>query len=376
MNSSVNVGGLKAAAKRTAFGDVSNTKNLQPNNEAAIAGKKPGLEGTDACRERNPVPPLRPAQRPLSVSGLKAIINAVPTNIASHATAAPKQTQPDIQAVVPRKALTKRSTIIFKDKAVAERDQSTVAAHEASNWPAVAPVHQSLVPRHAKSQPYIRAEQPAIRRTKSKHMDKFVEEDEQQEVETPAFSDEVTGAHSDPIYQDGGDGNLSDAQDPADENDDSGVKLSLPVDKEQVAEQPTQNNETNVEASFAEPEEYWEDDDDEEYDDEGYTTARSRGENTTGGVTTILFPQVTARVRKELAAAKLIVESTRLAEDIDEEFWDTSMVAEYGDEIFQYMRELEVSEFYYRAIRLHTLVPFANRVNLLDQDASKCELHG
>ena len=344
MNSSVNIGGLKAAAKRTAFGDVSNTKNLQPSNDAAIAGKKPGLENTEAPKEKNPVPPLRPAQRPLSVSGLKAIINAAPTNDANHATAAPKQTRPDVQAVVPRKALTKRSTIIFKDKGVAERDQSTVAAHELSNWPTTAPVHQSLVPRHAKSQSYIRAEQPIIRRTKSKHMDKFVEEDEPHEVETPAFSDEIRDIHSDPIYQDEGDGNLSEAQDPIDENDGSGVKLSLPTDKEQAAEQPTtQNSEVNLEASFAEPEEYWEDDDDEEYEDEGYTTARSRGENTTGGVTTILFPQVTARVRKELAAAKLIVESTRLAEDIDEEFWDTSMVAEYGDEIFQYMRELEVS---------------------------------
>ncbi|KAI9765734.1 MAG: hypothetical protein M1840_007167 [Geoglossum simile] len=343
MNSSVSIGGLKAAAKRTAFGDVSNTKNLQPNNDAAIAGKKLGLENTDASRGGNPVPPLRPAQRPLSVSGLKAIINAVPTNHVSHATTAPKQPQPDIQAVVPRKALTKRSTIIFKDKATAERDHSAVAAYEVSSWPAAAPVHQSLVPRHAKSQPYIRAEQPAIRRTKSKHMDKFVEEDEQREVETLAFSDEVRGAHSDPIYQDGDDGNLSDVQDPGDENDGAGVKLSLPVDKEQAVEQThVQNNEAHVEASFVSPEEYWEDDDDEEYDDEGYTTARSRGENTTGGVTTILFPQVTARVRKELAMAKLIVESTRLAEDIDEEFGDTSMVAEYGDEIFQYMRELEI----------------------------------
>jgi hypothetical protein len=29
-------------------------------------------------------------------------------------------------------------------------------------------------------------------------------------------------------------------------------------------------------------------------------------------------------------------------EEIEEEAWDVSMVAEYGDEIFAYMRELEV----------------------------------
>jgi G2/mitotic-specific cyclin 3/4 len=345
MANSANIGGLKAAAKRTAFGDVSNTKNLQPGNDSAVVGKKPSSEATGVSQERNPAPPLRPAQRPLSVSGLKAILNVTSTSHASHVSTAPKQPPPDIQTAIPRKAITKRSTIIFKDDTIAEREQPTGASKEPSIWPATAPVHQSLVPRHHKSQPYMRAEQPVIRRTKSKHIDKFVEEDEQERVGIPAFSDEVGGVHSDSICQDGGDGahgNLSDAEEPADEIDNSGVKLSLAVDKRQTTEK--HHTEASAEASFAEPEEYWEDEDEDEYcDEEGYTTARSRGENTTGGATTILFPQVTTRARKELAAARQIVESTRTPEDIDEETWDTSMVAEYGDEIFQYMRELEVS---------------------------------
>jgi hypothetical protein len=99
----------------------------------------------------------------------------------------------------------------------------------------------------------------------------------------------------------------------------------------------------------SEPEEYWEEEEEEElYDEQGYTTAhsyRSRGDNTTGGATTVLFPKVTNKVKKELALAKDIVESSRTAEEIEDEQWDTSMVAEYGDEIFHYMRELEVCPF-------------------------------
>ncbi|KAH0564982.1 hypothetical protein GP486_001630 [Trichoglossum hirsutum] len=347
INSSTNVGGLKAAAKRTAFNDVSNTKNLQLNNDSAAIGKKQSSETADASQEKNPVPLLRPAQRPLSVSGLKAILSVTSTSHASRDSTAPKQPLPDVQTAVSRKVLTKRSTIIFKDNTIAEREQPTGTSKEPSIWPATAPVHQSLVPRHHKSQPHIRAEQPAIRRTKSKHMDKFIEEDEQERVEIPALSDELRGIHSDSVYQDGGSdahGNLSDTEEPSDIIDNSGVKLSLDVDKEPVNEQHNIHHaEASVENSFAEPEEYWEDDEDDEYcDEEGYTTARSRGDNTTGGATTTLFPQVTARSRKEIAAARQIIESARTPEDIDEESWDTSMVVEYGDEIFQYMRELEI----------------------------------
>jgi hypothetical protein len=95
----------------------------------------------------------------------------------------------------------------------------------------------------------------------------------------------------------------------------------------------------------SEPEDYWEDEDEDNYGDDGYVTARShrsRGENTTGGATVILFPKVTQKVKRELAIAKQFVEATRTVEDMEDESWDTSMVAEYGDEIFQYMREREV----------------------------------
>ncbi|KAI1191448.1 cyclin-like protein [Nemania serpens] len=96
------------------------------------------------------------------------------------------------------------------------------------------------------------------------------------------------------------------------------------------------------------------DDDDEEeeeddhcYDDRGYTTAhsyRSRGDNTTSGVTTVMLPpKITKKGQAELEAARRIVESRRTAEDVLEDDWDVSMVAEYGDDIFHYMKELEMA---------------------------------
>ena len=95
-----------------------------------------------------------------------------------------------------------------------------------------------------------------------------------------------------------------------------------------------------------ETQEYYLDEEDEDlYYEEGYTTGRSlkmRGD-TTGGATIVLQPRYTAKVQAEIAAAKELVEASRTEEDIEDEQWDTSMVAEYGDEIFEYMRTLEVS---------------------------------
>ena len=45
--------------------------------------------------------------------------------------------------------------------------------------------------------------------------------------------------------------------------------------------------------------------------------------------------------KRELEAAKIFVEANRSDEDVEDEQWDTSMVAEYGDEIFEYMHSLE-----------------------------------
>ncbi|KAK5136976.1 hypothetical protein LTR08_001483 [Meristemomyces frigidus] len=79
-------------------------------------------------------------------------------------------------------------------------------------------------------------------------------------------------------------------------------------------------------------EQFYDVDEEEYYCEDGYTT---------GGMTMILAPKCTDKALKELEAAKVYVEATRSPDDIEDEQWDTSMVAEYGDEIFGYMRELE-----------------------------------
>ncbi|KAI9158715.1 G2/mitotic-specific cyclin-4 [Paramyrothecium foliicola] len=107
------------------------------------------------------------------------------------------------------------------------------------------------------------------------------------------------------------------------------------------------NLKDNTAPTLSEPEEYWDEEEDEEdYDDQdqAYTTAhsfRSR-DITTGGVTTLLVPKFTSRVHRELEEARVDTEKHRTQEDIMDEIWDVSMVAEYGDDINDYMRELEI----------------------------------
>ncbi len=82
---SYHAGGLKAAAKRTVFGEVTNTSSYMRNSydDTAITGKNIygviGDKSTLLKENKKPAALLRPAQRPLSLSGLKGILAHVPT---------------------------------------------------------------------------------------------------------------------------------------------------------------------------------------------------------------------------------------------------------------------------------------------------------
>ena len=93
-------------------------------------------------------------------------------------------------------------------------------------------------------------------------------------------------------------------------------------------------------------------------EDEDFTTAPSRaGDNTTGMTTQVLVPKWTSKARKEISQLN---QQYSTLQDEDEEA-DISMVAEYGDEIFEYMRELEV---YYAVLGLEcSRANFINRRN-------------
>jgi hypothetical protein len=99
-----------------------------------------------------------------------------------------------------------------------------------------------------------------------------------------------------------------------------------------LPEQPTYTTSTPTIGQYEEDEE----------EDQDFMTARSFGlTDPTQELTTIFNPQHTKTSAAEIAEAEAFVETTRTQDDIDDEQWDTSMVAEYGEEIFEYMREME-----------------------------------
>ena len=373
-------GGLKLAAKRTAFGDVSNTSNvLRPSkDDSAISAKVHYsiLEKPIATLQDKKAPSLlRPAQRPLSVSGLKGLLNNV-----ANSTNLPSVKQPVVdiqqplqqtsQAANTRKLVTKKSTAIFIDS-VATQPQCS-APEVQKPWPLaapIAPVHRDLQSRQ-QTKESSESQQPQLKpqSTQSKQLDQVAS---QELAAAPSAAqttyEEPAVLRSDGIYID----QHGQVQFNGLEESIEHVEVLPPSEKAPIlpVELPNQNIVSGQEQSsdihqvkslpdahrrpalapVSEPEEYWDDEAEENYEEEGYATARSfksRGENTTGGGTTVLFPKVNQKIRKELSAAKELIEGSKTVEELEDEAWDTTMVPEYGEEIFQYMKDLEVRETY------------------------------
>ncbi|KAI9840317.1 MAG: hypothetical protein M1837_001764 [Sclerophora amabilis] len=370
--STINGGTLKGAAKRTAFGDVSNTvRTTQPSKDDSVMPGKPVVDVVEkpvtTLVEKKAANLLRPAQRPLSVAGIRGLLtSASMTNTASTASVRPNGTDPqsEQQQTNTRKTLTKSKTTIFKDSVVSDKAFTSLEKNP-EVLPYTAPVHQTLVAQPKVLQ-HVHPEPPVCQRNQVT-LDGKVVETKEGACPVTAMSEEHAerGTHKvddkHPVLE-------------SRESSDDFVEARESVDSEgpirelsqleqsqlvldqvvevrdrildQTKQKGTQLGELPPVSETNEPEEYWEDEEDEDnYDEEGYTTARSfrsRGENTTGGATTILFPKVTAKVRKEILAAQQIVDLSRTVEEIEDESWDTSMVAEYGEEIFQYMRDLEI----------------------------------
>ncbi|KAH8805706.1 cyclin-like protein [Xylogone sp. PMI_703] len=347
------IGGMKAAAKRTAFGDVSNiAKGVTARDDSAIAVKsviQDIIKPTAVPAEKSSAF-LRPAQRPMNPAGPKvhlssssnsASVEHVPAHIPLDSKVHITQTQQiQLQTQGTKKMLQRRATTIFKDEGI-KVEVSTIK----EDFVSTAPAHQKLGPRHHKSQPQLNTEQqPILRKTQSKYMDAksgssvetistvSVKDEEDEEVKNTESCDEAYE-----LYVDA----LNGKEEEVDQEEYELQEASDSVEPEALEEK--HHRQSGPTQPTSEPEEYWEEEE-EIYDDQGYTTAhstRSRGDNTTGGATTVLFPKITNKARRELAEAKEIVESSRTMDEIEDEAWDTSMVAEYGDEIFAYMRELE-----------------------------------
>lgn len=352
MSTILGAGGLKTGSKRTAFGDVSNTvKNINAaSDELVPVGKNTSNDFVEKpfAPQEKPAAFLRPAQRPLA--GLKGFLPN--TSLANPATDAQ-------QALVKPRTLSKRATTIFKDSTASESNQAPPSAAQSvlSNNAPLAPVHQSLGPRQHKSQPQLKADQPPLRRTQSKIIESPNEDAPKESVNQNDSEQCSNRAEKKPK-------SAAEIQRENQQAEELAIQIRKEIDR--------QDRQLPLPPLVSEPEEYWEEEEEEElYDEQGYATAhsyKSRGDNTTGGATTVLFPKVTNKVKKELAMAKDIVENSRTAEEIEDEQWDTSMVAEYGDEIFEYMRELEVCPFSFRSslscfvgLRLNLLIRRATR---------------
>ncbi|KKZ60687.1 hypothetical protein EMCG_04614 [[Emmonsia] crescens] len=353
-------GGVKNAVKRTAFADLSNTANATRSirDESSAAPK-----GLSVVTEK-PTALSRPAQRPLSVGGPKSVLSNAPNSNANVIDPNTNHAALDKLPANPRKALTKRNTV-FKDTAlpsVVESEPINSQSHKP-----LAPAVNDAKPIEYVAEPSAPiASNNAVVNAKPVNT---VQVNAQiktglQHSSISISSDEPAALRSDGVYiEENGDIKLYSHHENADRMHEkpkptsSKTKPVLTSDVEVTSTKPVAEHRAIPSEDPAparvkhdpvhlpsEPEEYWDEEDDDNYEEDGYVTARSHRsrDNTTGGATVLLMPKVTQKVQRELGIAKQIVEATRTPEDIEDEAWDTSMVAEYGDEIFQYMRELEM----------------------------------
>ena len=379
LSSMLHGGGLKPSIKRTAFGDVSNIANvLRPSkDDSAIGGKGESTiqeEPLQAQYDRKTASFLRPAQRPLSVSGLKGLLNVTTTTsqqpIKQPLSDIQRPNQPTDPAANTRKVVTKSSTAVFKDTGSAQPQQPSVDLQKPLPPTApIPPVHRELQARPPVAQPEdVQQPRPELTRKRSEHIaTREAQEITAAPLEDQASSDEPAVLRSDGIYiDDQGQVRLYEYTDTIEHVDivqpvDTASLVNAAAQKQaiitdldhlldaQLARSQPDPLAKSTGATVAEPEEYWDEEGEENYDEEGYVTARSfrsRGENTTGGATTVLFPKVNQKAKKEIAAARELIERSKTAQELEDEAWDTTMVAEYGEEIFQYMKDLEVTIIY------------------------------
>ncbi|KAF2432763.1 hypothetical protein EJ08DRAFT_647853 [Tothia fuscella] len=355
--------GIKAnPQRRTAFADVSNTQRstVQPAKDDMVLFEKgtydalplksilqPLHEIPDTKSQLSkPVALLRPAQRPISAIVHKSL-PAVP--VSTTVPAVPRQTAElhDQHEINVKKVCNKRTTVFQETASYFDLDRSSDASNVERK---AAPVHQVLEAHPVPSIPLIPEETatagPAeILALEPPHLDGSASKDFSHDLITSIEETFAAAETRDSLHEP-----LPSApsRTSSSETIDQVLPAPHPADKEvylPALESLDANTHKLPQSELAEVQEYWEEEEDEEYyDAEGYTTARSfrsRGDNTTGGLTMLLEPRVTARSLKELEAAKQFVDMSRTEEDIEDEAWDTSMVAEYGDDIFAYMRELE-----------------------------------
>ncbi|KAF1981596.1 hypothetical protein K402DRAFT_415389 [Aulographum hederae CBS 113979] len=421
-----------AGPKRTVFADVSNTsRTLQQAKDDMVISAKGGVAvltgkahadnlkipaSIPTVENLKLAPLLRPAQKP-SIAPLKqatSIPSAITAPLAPLSKASISDLAPEVAAA--RKTLAKRQTTIFKEPApVPAPTQAPQETHSTTTSISTAPVHQVLPPRRELSASLVIPDVP-----ENDVVEESTNVNDAGPVPLssadviPPIHDSLSLVHSNVHHVNILPLDFSQAQSMV------GLPGQYP-DPQQFVYQPAvldiQPSNPQFLASFDQqarlsdyaieekvvlpgaalpglptpgPEEYWDDEEEEEYyETDGYTTTRSlrsRGDNTTHGMTIVFNPKVTAKVERELAAAKQHVEANTVPEDLEEEAWDPTMVAEYGDEIFAYMKELEERllpnphymdnqtevQWSMRSVLMDWLVQVHHRFNLLPETLFLC----
>ncbi|KAL8418600.1 hypothetical protein RB594_001995 [Gaeumannomyces avenae] len=339
-------GGLKLAPKRAAFGEVNTNVRavgLELNSKKAPmqtinSGKE--NSGSGAVGKKNTIL-QQPAQR-LKIHG--STVNQTSVTHAADVYPTRQSMIPESHHPITRKphvetqapqavkaVATKKASFVYDDSRQPAQARATDARPATAVDEAAAQIKPEMAvknPRQYKSQPHLRTEQPALRRTVSRQLGEVRELPivEQDEVPDTPYEDALE--------------ELIEANEAC-----GGALISASVDIDVRTELIGRKMEAAPAATVAfESEDNWDEEDVELDEDQGYTTAhsfKSHGDNTTQGLAVLLAPKVTVRIREELELARIAVEESRTFDEIEEEQWDVSMVAEYGDEIFSYMRELE-----------------------------------
>ena len=361
-------GALNAPPKRSAFGDVSNTargRALDPNSKEAVKTRvKAASAMLAACEIRpdgkennastkagafskgNPNKQLQPA----------AQIKAAPRNNAlTQQKAGNGLAQPPI-----RNGVTKKITAVYNDR----QDNNN---NNNNNMGADSEVHLAddlaiVVAKLAKGPRQFKS-QPSLRNGQSQQPLRFAQNKLAMEREVSTGDEEETGDIDDNVteaaYEDAVERLVEECQ--VDVSRASAQSENMKNHSYNYDYHSTQAVENSRPAKLlpALPitESADRSEDKENHKGQGYLTVRPYqplGDNTTRNWNAILAPIVDAQAQRELDLAKMYVMQNQTDEEIEEETWDVSMVAEYGEEIFDYMRELEVclypSQGLYRAL--------------------------
>ena len=375
--------------KRTAFGDVSNIANAKmgARDDMILSGKDgkavkenigAQIPEKAAFGKKASAPLLRPAQRPHSLAtGLKGLIsNVVPGQGASKA---PSNANEQLAGTtIPKLSRLRRNTVNVKDpvivssstenvkpkedslavpegKSKPQRSMQSVPESSAVNVPATVQTTKVETNQKGTSQPHKDDQLSTYDHVyrEAYHVPRQMHEPLIPRADAGSLQHEViklpVGA---PIRQ----SSILPQQLPA-----PGTALLSTVPESVYAPMVISEPASRISLPpLADQDGQWEDELDEE---EEWRTAYSIN------ATTVIVPQFNQNVRREIAAAKEIIESRRTPEDFEDDFWDTTMVSEYNDEIFEYMRDLEVS--------VHRFYLHRSLINLRsDQDAPQPSLYG